>query len=63
MKRVDFIRHLESQGCRFLREGTNHTVYINPATRKISTVPRHREVNEFLCIKICKDLQVQRPGA
>jgi len=27
MKRADLIRHLESHGCLFVREGSNHTVY------------------------------------
>ena len=62
MKRVDLIRHLESQGCRLLREGANHSVYVNPVARKTSTVPRHREIDEFLVRKICRDLQVEVPG-
>jgi predicted RNA binding protein YcfA (HicA-like mRNA interferase family) len=61
MKRTDLIRHLEKQGCQFLREGSNHTVYVNRQTRKSSAVPRHREVNDFLARKICDDLQIQRP--
>ena len=62
MKRVDLIRHLESQGCRLLREGANHSVYVNPAARKTSTIPRHREIDEFLARKICRDLQIVNPG-
>jgi mRNA interferase HicA len=31
--------------------------------RKVSTVPRHREINDDLARKICKDLQVPRSGA
>ncbi|AHG92848.1 YcfA family protein (plasmid) [Gemmatirosa kalamazoonensis] len=61
MKRVDLIRHLESQGCRLLREGGSHSVYVNPAARKTSTVPRHREVDDFLARKICRDLDVPPP--
>ncbi len=48
MKRRDLIRHLEQHGCALLREGGNHTVYINRLTRKASTVPPHREINDFL---------------
>ena len=62
MKRVDLIRHLESQGCRLVREGANHSVYVNPVARKTSTVPRHREIDEFLARKICRDLQIGVPG-
>jgi mRNA interferase HicA len=61
MKRIDLIRHLEQCGCEFLREGGEHTVYVNRAARRSSSVPRHREVNEFLARKICDDLQIPRP--
>ena len=61
MKRRDVIRHLEEQGCEFLREGGNHTVYVNRAKRKASSVPRHREINDFLARKICRDLEVSEP--
>lgn len=61
MKRRDLIRHLETQGCEFLREGGNHTVYVNRALKKTSTVPRHKEVNDFLVYKICKDLGIPKP--
>jgi mRNA interferase HicA len=61
VKRVELIRHLESHGCRLLREGGSHSVYLNPAARKTSTVPRHREVDDFLARKICRDLDVPPP--
>jgi predicted RNA binding protein YcfA (HicA-like mRNA interferase family) len=62
VKRIDLIRHLESHGCRLLREGANHSVYLNSVARKTSTVPRHREVDEYLARKICRDLQTEVPG-
>jgi mRNA interferase HicA len=52
----EFIRLLEKQGCRKLREGSNHTLYYNPFNNKVSTIPRHTEVKDLLCKKICKDL-------
>ena len=61
MKRRDVLRHLEEQGCEFLREGGNHTVYVNRARRKASSVPRHREINDFLVRKICRDLEIPEP--
>lgn len=61
MKRRDLIRHLETHGCEFLREGGNHTVYVNRALKKTSTVPKHKEINEFLVYKICKDLGIPKP--
>jgi mRNA interferase HicA len=61
MKRIDPIRHLEQSGCLLLREGGRHSVYVNREARKSSAVPRHREINEFLARKICKDLDVPMP--
>jgi mRNA interferase HicA len=62
MKRVDLIRHLETHGCEFLREGGRHTIYVNRAAQKSSSVPRHREINDFLARKICRDLQISEPN-
>ncbi len=61
MKRKELIRHLEKCKCDFLREGSNHTVYVNRKENKVSTVPRHREINDHLCLKICKDLGIGKP--
>jgi mRNA interferase HicA len=56
MKRRSLIRHLESHGCELLREGGNHTVYVNRKAQRSSAIPRHREINGFLARKICRDL-------
>jgi mRNA interferase HicA len=61
LKRIDLIRHLESHGCQWLREGGSHTVYVNPRARKTSTIPRHREINDLLARKICRDLEIEEP--
>jgi predicted RNA binding protein YcfA (HicA-like mRNA interferase family) len=61
VKRTDLIRHLEAQGCEFLREGGNHTVYVNRRVRKSSSIPRHREINDLLARKICRDLEIPPP--
>ncbi|HKZ52589.1 MAG TPA: type II toxin-antitoxin system HicA family toxin [Candidatus Acidoferrales bacterium] len=53
--------HLLRHGCELLREGSRHSVYYNPALNKTSTVPRHREINDFLARKICRDLGVPEP--
>jgi predicted RNA binding protein YcfA (HicA-like mRNA interferase family) len=58
MKRLDLLRHLERHGCALLREGGRHSVYVNRATRKSPTVPRHHEINDYLARKICKDLEI-----
>jgi mRNA interferase HicA len=61
LKRRDLVAHLTAHGCELLREGANHSVYVNRAVRKTSSVPRHREINDFLARKICRDLEVPEP--
>jgi predicted RNA binding protein YcfA (HicA-like mRNA interferase family) len=62
MKHRDVIRHIKAHGCKLLREeGGNHSVYVNHNTQKVSTVPRHREINDLLVRKICKDLEIPPP--
>jgi mRNA interferase HicA len=61
MKRRDLIRQLEAKGCVLLRDRGKHTVYVNPANNRVSAVPRHREINDFLARKICRDLGVPEP--
>lgn len=61
MKRTDLTRHLERHGCELLREGGNHSIYVNRAANKSAAVPRHREINDFLARKICRDLQIPEP--
>ena len=56
MKRADLVKHLLKNGCIFVREGAKHSVFFNPSVKRISTVPRHNEIVDFLAKKICKDL-------
>ena len=62
MKRQDLIRHIESLGCYLLREGGRHSIYVNPARGLTSSVPRHREINDFLARKVCRDLGISEPS-
>jgi predicted RNA binding protein YcfA (HicA-like mRNA interferase family) len=61
LKRRALVRHLEQQGGSLLREGANHSIFVNRAAAKSSTVPRHSEINGGLARKICKDLGVPQP--
>ncbi len=61
MKRNALIRHLRKHGCKFYREGSNHTLYLNPANDKISTIPRHTEILDYLARKICNDFEIKPP--
>lgn len=58
MKRKEFIRHLLKNGCVFVREGANHSVFFNPVIKRVSTIPRHNEIRNLLAKKICKDLGI-----
>jgi mRNA interferase HicA len=63
VKRRELIRHLEQHGCEWLREGGNHSIYVNRPEAKTSSVPRHSEINDDLARKICKDLGIPPPSA
>ncbi|MGD1100461.1 MAG: type II toxin-antitoxin system HicA family toxin [Terriglobia bacterium] len=62
MKRRELVRHLEKHGCQQLREGSRHTMYVNPRQKKVSAVPRHTEINSMLACKICRDLEIPEPA-
>ena len=61
MNRRLLLKHLYEHGCELLREGGNHSVFVNRMKRKSSSVPRHKEINDFLAKKICKDLEIPFP--
>jgi predicted RNA binding protein YcfA (HicA-like mRNA interferase family) len=63
VKRGDLIRHLQANGCSLEREGSKHTVYVNEAHDRRTTVPRHAEIHDFMARKICRDLGIGYPGA
>jgi len=61
MKRPDLLRHLQSHGCLLFREGRGHAVWRNPANNHQSSVPRHREINDYTARAICRQLGVPEP--
>lgn len=62
MKRAALVRHLTSHGCELLREGDRHSIYLNPNGRHTAPVPRHREIDDNLARRICKQLGVAPPS-
>lgn len=58
MKRNAFIKHLKENGCILVREGANHSLFINPDNGKKSTVGRHPELSNLMCKIICKQLDI-----
>lgn len=62
MKRRDFLAYLRSRECVELREGARHSIWVHFSSGKMSTVPRHTEINNNLVKKICKDLGIEAPS-
>lgn len=56
MKRRELERKLRHAGCYLKREGSSHSLWINPRTGIIEAIPRHSEIKEPLARKILKSL-------
>jgi mRNA interferase HicA len=61
VNRNALIKHLRLYGCELLREGRSHSVWTNPANGRQSSVPRHREINDYTARAICKQLGIPEP--
>ena len=61
MNRRVLERHLRDWGGQFLRHGTRHDLWINPASRKQASVPRHKEIKIGTARNICRQLGVPEP--
>jgi predicted RNA binding protein YcfA (HicA-like mRNA interferase family) len=59
VKRRDLERKLRIAGCYLKREGTSHSLWINPKTGFVEAVPLHTEVEEPLAKKILKNLNAE----
>ena len=59
MKRKALLRHLRKNGCNLKREGSAHSLWINPLNGVIEAIPRHLEISDKLARKICKHLDIQ----
>ena len=62
MKRNTVLRHLRIHGCVLRREGRAHSLWTNPATGAVESVPRHTEIPNGLVLKICRGLGVPEIG-
>lgn len=58
MNRRKFIRYLIKHDCILLRHGASHDIYQNISNQKISSVPRHNELNRNTCKAICNQLDI-----
>lgn len=61
MKRRDLLQHLRQHGCRFVREGAEHSIWENPAARRRASIPRHREIPDYTAARICQQLGIPLP--
>ncbi len=59
MNRKEFVRKLLQDGCKLLRRGANHDIYVNPETGRKQPVPRHREIDNNLAKHIRKFLDLE----
>lgn len=62
MQRRELLRHLRQHGCRLAREGSEHSIWENPAIRRRTSIPRHREINLYTARRICQQLAVPPVG-
>lgn len=61
MKRTKLVKYLQGHGCRFKREGGNHTIYASADGTRKTAVPRHTEIKPNMVRKICKDVSISPP--
>jgi mRNA interferase HicA len=59
MKLKELEKKLRKAGCYLKREGSSHSLWINPQSGIIEAVPRHTEIKEFLAQKILKSLNAE----
>ncbi|NGZ11569.1 MAG: type II toxin-antitoxin system HicA family toxin [Nitrospira sp. LK70] len=63
MKRSTLLKHLRKHGCFLKREGSAHALWCNPTTGAVEAVPRHTEISNQLCSKICRNLSLPNVGS
>ena len=59
MKRKELEKRLRIAGCFLKREGSSHSLWMNPKTGVIEAVPRHVEIKEPLAKKILKSMDAE----
>lgn len=59
MKRREFLKRLEREGCFLLRSGGRHDIYCNPRNGRKQPVPRHTEIENILAKHIRRQLGLE----
>jgi len=62
VKRSTLLQHLRKHSCYLKREGRSHSLWCNPESGAIETVPRHTEISNALAHKIYRNLSVPEIG-
>jgi len=60
MKREKLFKHFKEYNCHIFREGKRHTIVINNDNDKVTSVPRHADINDKLVLSMCKDLDIPK---
>jgi mRNA interferase HicA len=55
------LRHLRRYGCVLKREGSQHSLWLNPSNGAVQAVPRHAEIPDRLADRVCTGLAIPRP--
>jgi mRNA interferase HicA len=56
MNRKKLMAKLEEEGCKLLRHGSRHDIYINPVNGQKQPIPRHTDIDDYLVKHILKYL-------
>lgn len=61
MKTKQFIAYLEAHGCKLLRQGSRHAIYVSPSNGKKFAIPRHgsQEVSVGVVNRAKKELGIE----
>ena len=52
---------MNQQNCGFIKHGKKHDKYQNTANGKRTVIPRHPDLDDYLCELICKQLDIPSP--
>jgi mRNA interferase HicA len=55
------LKHLKKHGCRYFREGANHTIWETEDGEREAAIPRHEEIKKFTARGICRQLGIPDP--
>jgi mRNA interferase HicA len=62
VKQGDPLAISDGNGCHLKREGRSHSLWTNPVTGAVETIPRHLEIPDVLARQICRGLSVPEIG-